>query len=271
VTVKAYVERIDIVLGREVLASHPRSYGRHEQILDPVHYLDRLDRRPAALDHANVFRRWQLPAVFDELRKALERQHGPSHGAKHYVRVIQLLQAHAQEQVLRAIEQSRTEAGFDVEAILQRVRQQSGGCVAVPPLDLAQQPAAVRALQVPPPDLSKFNQFLSTVENTYDRCEYSVTESQPETTAAADDARRVRGPGPRGGDSQRELPAIPAPPDGTGGDGAGRERAQGAHQAGHLPSAQGFRQLRLHRPTVVAQAEGWRAAIGSSNITISVL
>ena len=122
VTIKVYVERIDVVLGRQLIASHPRCYGRHEQILDPEHYLDRLERRPAALDHANVFRRWQLPGVFGELRKALERQHGPSYGAKHYIRVLQLLQEHAPEQVQRAIEQSRAEAGFDVEAILQLVR-----------------------------------------------------------------------------------------------------------------------------------------------------
>jgi transposase len=72
VTVKAYIERVDIVFGHQVIASHPRSYGKNEQILDPHHYLDTLRRRPAALDHANVFRRWRLPAVFGELRAALE-------------------------------------------------------------------------------------------------------------------------------------------------------------------------------------------------------
>src|SRR5262249_55014802 len=49
VTVKAYVGHVEVVLGREVIASHPRSYGRHEQVLAPEHYLDHLDRRPAAL------------------------------------------------------------------------------------------------------------------------------------------------------------------------------------------------------------------------------
>jgi len=102
VTVKAYVERIEVVLGRQVIACHPRSYGRHEQILLPEHYLEGLERRPAALDHANVFRRWRLPAVFDELRKSLERQNGASRGAKQYIRVLQLLQEHPIEAVQRA-------------------------------------------------------------------------------------------------------------------------------------------------------------------------
>jgi transposase len=257
VTVKAYVERIDVVLGRHVIASHPRTYGRHEQVLDPEHYLERLERRPAALDHANVFRRWQLPAVFGELRTALEGQHGPSSGAKHYIRVLQLLREHAVEEVQRAIEQSRTEAGFDIEALLQRVRRQgTGSAGAAASLDLSCQSAAVRAVQVSLPDVSKFNQFLSLGEQSHERGEYAVIESQPEAPAAADDPGRVRGPGPRGGDGQRGLSAVPAPLDGAGGDGAGGERAAGPDQAGGLSGHQGLRQLRLHGPAVAAQAEG---------------
>src|SRR5262249_19112601 len=89
VSVKAYVERMVVVLGSHVIAVHPRAYGQHQQILDPQHYLSTLQRRPAALDHANVFRRWRLPAVFGDLREALEKQHGPSRGVKHFVRVLQ--------------------------------------------------------------------------------------------------------------------------------------------------------------------------------------
>ena len=123
VTVKAYIEHIDVVLGSQVIAAHPRSYGKPEQILDPLHYLSTLRRRPAALDHANVFRRWQLPALFGELRSDLEVQHGPNRGMKHYVRVLQLLEEHAIEDVQRAIEMSRGAAGYDAEAILLRVRR----------------------------------------------------------------------------------------------------------------------------------------------------
>jgi transposase len=274
VTIKAYVERIDVVLGRQVIASHPRSYGRHEQVLAPEHYLDRLERRPAALDHANVFRRWQLPPVFGELRQALERQHGDRRGAKHYIRVLQLLQEHTVAQVERAIAQSQTEAGYDVEALLQRVRRQSAdgtraanglaGTGQPAALDLSRQPEAVRAVQVPPPDVSKFNQFLTFGEKSYERSAYDVIEDQPEATAAADDASRVRGVGPRGGDGQRELSAVPAAADGAGGDGAGGERAQGPHQAGELPGAEGLRQLRLHGPAVVGQAA--RAGAGGGRV-----
>jgi hypothetical protein len=162
VTVKAYVDHVDIVLGRQAIAAHPRSYGKNEQILDPHHYLDTLRRRPAALDHANVFRRWRLPALFGELRTALEKQHGPRRGVKHYTRVIHLLGEHSVETVQRAVEMSRCADGYDVETILLKVRRKS---VATPaPLVREQQPEVVRGVDVPLPDLSKFNQFLSRGE-----------------------------------------------------------------------------------------------------------
>ena len=45
-------------------------------ILDPIHFLATLGRKPGALDHAPVFRDWKLPACFADLRAELERQHG---------------------------------------------------------------------------------------------------------------------------------------------------------------------------------------------------
>src|SRR3984957_14056612 len=39
VAVKGYIDRVEVVDGAAVVARHKRSYGRHEQILEPMHYL----------------------------------------------------------------------------------------------------------------------------------------------------------------------------------------------------------------------------------------
>src|SRR5271170_5276710 len=70
VTVKGYIDRIEVVERGQVVARHARSYGRDQQVLDPLHYLAALDRRPAALDHAPVLREWSLPESFARLRQA---------------------------------------------------------------------------------------------------------------------------------------------------------------------------------------------------------
>ena len=45
-------------------------------VLDPLHYLATLGRKPGALDSAPVFRDWKLPGDFAAFRTALEAQHG---------------------------------------------------------------------------------------------------------------------------------------------------------------------------------------------------
>jgi len=120
VTVHGYVDRVSVVAQDQVIAQHRRSYAQGELVLDPLHYLAVLGRKPAALDHANVFRHWGLPPVFDELRRCLEAEHGGKSGGRHFIRVLQLLALHPLQRVERAIHMSRTASGFDVAAIVRR-------------------------------------------------------------------------------------------------------------------------------------------------------
>ena len=162
VTVKGYVDRVVVVAGGQVVASHPRCYGRCAPVLDPLHYLATLGRKPAALDHAPVYRDWKLPAAFAALRAALEERHGALAGSRQFIRVLELLRVHPQARVERAIVTCRAEQVITVEAILQRTRslaaqdQERGGqetCEC--------ELTTVPEIHVPRPDLSRFNQLLS--------------------------------------------------------------------------------------------------------------
>lgn len=158
VTVKAYVDRIEIVANHQVVARHPRSYDRRQQVLDPLHYLVTLGRRPAALDHSGVYRNWRLPAAFAELRTALEQRHGVHAGSRQYIRVLQLLGEHPQARLQQAIEYCRVRGLLDAESIRSQAER----------LALRQQPPSaapdesfLQHIQVPRADLSRFNQLLS--------------------------------------------------------------------------------------------------------------
>jgi transposase len=155
VTVKGYVERVEVVDGGQVVARHGRSYGQNEQVLDPLHYLAVLGRRPAALDHAPVLKGWQLPESFTRLRQALEQRHGATAGARQYVRVLQLLGEHPLEQVRQAVEACLPRADLHAERIAAEVGRAQGA---------GGPPASVTPLcqyQVPRPDLGRFDQLLS--------------------------------------------------------------------------------------------------------------
>lgn len=80
--VKAYPFRIDILYLDHVIASHPRCYGREQDVLDPLHYLPLLEQRPGAFDHAKPIRRWRpyrIP-VGKELASGLRASVGPTTG-----------------------------------------------------------------------------------------------------------------------------------------------------------------------------------------------
>jgi len=192
VTVKGYVDQIQVVAGEQVIARHARSYGQGELIVDPLHYLAALARKPAALDHANVFRNWELPAIFAELRQALEKQYGSPSGGRHFIRVLQLLAQHPVERVQRAVEMSRTNSGFDVAAILRRTPGQAALSDALPAsTELLHCHATLSSLHVPTPNLRLFDQLLIPEENDA-RSPYSAADQgQPETVALAGHACRV--------------------------------------------------------------------------------
>lgn len=198
VTVKGYPERIEVVCAGQVVARHRRSYGRNEQILDPLHYLVTLGRRPAALDHAPVLRDWQLPEAFTRLRQALEAREGARPGVRQYIRVLQLLAEHPLLRVQQAVEEALRDERLQVERIhsrVQRLAERAGQANAPHEQETTDGSSVVTPLcqyAVPRPDLGQFDQLLSQGESEDDHAEHPpVAAQQPQTTASADDARGV--------------------------------------------------------------------------------
>ena len=74
--VKGFVDEVVIVCSAEVVARHPRLYGRGEFAFDPRHYLALIERKPGALDQAAPLQGWTLPESLQHLRRLLEARHG---------------------------------------------------------------------------------------------------------------------------------------------------------------------------------------------------
>ena len=161
VTVKGYVDRVVVIAGGRVVAEHPRCYDHSQQVLDPVHFLATLERRPAALDHAPVYRDWQPTAALAGLRRELEAKYGTPGGTRQFIRVLQLLGEHPQSRIERAIEACRAGHAVSAEAIVQRTRAlaaaEAGRTSAI---DRSYENANLPRVSVPPPDLSRFNRLL---------------------------------------------------------------------------------------------------------------
>ena len=199
VTVKVSVDQIAVVAAGQVVARHARSYHRGALVLDPLHYLATLARKPACLDHAPVYRDWQLPAAFAELRRSLEIRHGPSAGARQFIRVLRLLCEHPQERVERAILSRAAGEAPSADAILLRVnrlRDKGRSRIADLPSSPVELPSLLTTMHVPEPDLSRFNQFLCSGGPSDVRSCVPVAQGESEAAPAADDQCRVREAGP---------------------------------------------------------------------------
>ena len=123
VTVKGYVDRVVIVAAGRTIATHRAVASRRgTPVLDPIHYLATLERKPGALDHTPVYRDWKLPACFAAFRAALEAHHGAEAGARRFVRVLQLLSEHPLDRVQRAVEACQRDHLTSAEAVIARTR-----------------------------------------------------------------------------------------------------------------------------------------------------
>jgi hypothetical protein len=161
VTVKGYVDQVVIVAQGQVIARHVRSQVRQTMVLDPLHYVAELARKPGALDCAPVFRDWDLPPCFARFRAELEGLHGMLAGSRRFARVLQLLSEHPLARVRQAVEDCSREQLLSAEAVIQRARflgaiaGATGG--GVPP---SLEATAAARVHVPLPDLSRFDDLL---------------------------------------------------------------------------------------------------------------
>ena len=91
VWVRGYVDRVVIGCGGDVIARHPRCYGREDMVFDPIHYLPLLEKKIGAFDQAAPLAEWDLPAEFQTLRRLMEARLLKA-GRREYVQVLRLLE-----------------------------------------------------------------------------------------------------------------------------------------------------------------------------------
>jgi transposase len=116
VLVKGYVEEVVIACGVEIIARHPRSYGREDFIFEPRHYLALLERKIGALDQAAPLQGWDLPDAFGTLRRLLEARMGKN-GKREYVQVLRLLETFRLEDVHAAVREALRLGALGFDAV----------------------------------------------------------------------------------------------------------------------------------------------------------
>ena len=116
VFVKSYVDKVLIVKGSEVIATHKRSYEKGDAVYNLLHYLPLLEQKANALNQAAPLKAFPLPPVFGRFQKTLMSRDSTT-ANREYVKVLRLLEIHGIDDVERGLYLAFDQGIFSVEAI----------------------------------------------------------------------------------------------------------------------------------------------------------
>ena len=73
ISIRIFAERVVFAVDGKTVAEHVRTFDKGRYILDPLHYLSLLDRKPGALRNGRPFLDWELPAPVRKVWEVLQR------------------------------------------------------------------------------------------------------------------------------------------------------------------------------------------------------
>lgn len=122
---RAYPFRVEILFANEVIATHRRCFDHEQDILNPLHYLTLLERRPGAFEHAKPLRYWRKhwPKEYDHLLEALRTRSPDGRGVKEFIAVLKLHREHPADQVEQAVQAALELGAASLDGVLLCLRQ----------------------------------------------------------------------------------------------------------------------------------------------------
>lgn len=160
-TLRAYVDRIEISCGAEIIATHERCWERDQDRLNPYHYLPLLAQRPRAFAHAQPIRAWQQrwPSIFDTYFALLKERYPTNEAVRTFVEILKLGERYTEAELATALESAiklNCLRLSDVREVLRHLHEESPPTSA----QLGNHPH-LADIQVEMPALEHFNQLLS--------------------------------------------------------------------------------------------------------------
>lgn len=115
VQVRAYANRIIMIMNGSTVAVHKRHLGRDKVIYDPWHYLAVLEQKPGALRNGAPFKQWELPESIQEVRRLLEIR---PDGDRQFVSLLTVVGRYGLDSVASACTKAVTDKTVSSDIIL---------------------------------------------------------------------------------------------------------------------------------------------------------
>jgi len=126
VTIKVFVDSLELWCDHQRVAVHPRHHGKGQYILEPRHYLNLLEQKPGGVVNGRPFKgmigkTWGHD--FDLLRRELEYRY-EGEGTKKFVKVLLLFSQYGEDDVRQAVTRCVRRRAFSDEAVLGVLRNE---------------------------------------------------------------------------------------------------------------------------------------------------
>jgi transposase len=162
VTLKAYPFFIDIFDEKgDQLARHPRSYGKEQDIFDPLHYLSLLEQRPGAFDYAKPIKEWRKkwPESYPKMLAILKEKWPEGRGVQEFIRILQLHKDYPADLLEQAIDQALSYGCVHLDGVLHCLHQLIEPEESPKSLDLSDRPD-LQHIGNQPVDISRYEKLL---------------------------------------------------------------------------------------------------------------
>ena len=116
VGIRGHVDVVVTGCGGDVIARHPRCYGREDAVFDPLHCLPLIERKINALDQAAPPAGWELPPEFATLRRLMEARMLRM-GRRECVQVLRLPETFGMEDLHAAVKKALQPGAVGFDAV----------------------------------------------------------------------------------------------------------------------------------------------------------
>jgi Transposase and inactivated derivatives len=156
-TLKTYPDRLLIYYQEKLIARHPRTYDRRQDIEDPDHPKELIAQRKKAKDQKILVRFLMLsPKAQIYYQQMQQRRINPHH---HIVKIVGLSEIYGTEKVARAIEDACVIEAFSSEYIVNILEQRKNKLPDPGPLILTRRQDLLE-LEIAAPDISIYDKAM---------------------------------------------------------------------------------------------------------------
>ena len=123
VVVKIYPFEVQISYQDQLIATHSRLLGKHDEALNPYHYLPLLAKKPGAIEDAKFMQDWHLPPIFETYYKQLQaRSCSKNTGTKEYIKILQLTEGHGIHKIAHFLNDLSKKNNYSLEELKSYIR-----------------------------------------------------------------------------------------------------------------------------------------------------